>query len=120
MKAPVRLLWLQGVYFFITGIWPILHLRSFMWVTGPKNDIWLVKTVGVLIKVMAITLLMASKRKEYTPAIGALAVSSAASLMLVDMYYALNDVIWDIYLLDAAAEMMLIFLWVWVLLKAKK
>lgn len=35
--------WSQGVYFGATGLWPILHLPSFLFVTGPKIDTWLVQ-----------------------------------------------------------------------------
>jgi hypothetical protein len=44
---------IQAVYFLITGIWPLLHIESFMKVTGPKRDLWLVKTVGVLVTAIA-------------------------------------------------------------------
>jgi hypothetical protein len=30
----------QGVYFLLTGVWPIVHLPSFLAVTGPKTDLW--------------------------------------------------------------------------------
>lgn len=40
---------LQGLYYSISGIWPLLSIDTFMAVTGPKTDIWLVKTVGVLL-----------------------------------------------------------------------
>jgi len=48
MKLPVA----QGVYFLLTGIWPLLSMRTFEAVTGPKVDRWLVKTVGVLVAVI--------------------------------------------------------------------
>jgi len=40
------------VYFLLTGIWPLLSMRTFEAVTGPKVDRWLVKTVGVLVAVI--------------------------------------------------------------------
>src|SRR3954470_3170999 len=46
----------QGLYFTLTGIWPILHLRSFEAITGRKRDRWLVKTVGGLIAVVGASL----------------------------------------------------------------
>ena len=48
MKLPVA----QGVYFLLTGIWPLLSMRTFEAVTGPKVDRRLVKTVGVLVAVI--------------------------------------------------------------------
>jgi hypothetical protein len=29
--------WVQGTYYLITGIWPLLSVRTFMLVTGPKT-----------------------------------------------------------------------------------
>jgi hypothetical protein len=29
----------QGIYYMIAGIWPVLHIRSFMVATAPKTDI---------------------------------------------------------------------------------
>ena len=38
----------QSVYYVSTGVWPIVHLRSFMALTGRKRDTWLVQTFGAL------------------------------------------------------------------------
>lgn len=103
--------WLQGVYFLVTGIWPLLHIESFLLVTGPKVDLWLVKTVGLLIAVIGGVLLLAARRGRITPEIVLLAVGSAAALGAVDVVYALSDRIRDVYLLDALAEAGLIALW---------
>jgi hypothetical protein len=52
------LLWVQGAYYLATGIWPLVSVETFQWVTGPKTDHlpsgyeadhWLVMTVGVLV-----------------------------------------------------------------------
>jgi len=37
--------YLQGLYWLVTGLWGLIDVHSFMKVTGPKTDIWLVKTV---------------------------------------------------------------------------
>jgi hypothetical protein len=107
----VLLAWLQGVYFLITGLWPLLHMPSFVAVTGPKVDLWLVKTVGVLIVVIGAVILLGARRRAIGPEVTLLAVGSAASLAGVDLVYALSDRIWDVYLLDALAEIGLIVLW---------
>jgi len=33
----------------VIGIWSLVSIGSFQKVTGPKTDVWLVKTVGVLV-----------------------------------------------------------------------
>lgn len=114
----IKLAWVQGIYFFLTGIWPIVSIGTFMRVTGPKVDLWLVKTVGALIAVIALAILMAAWRGRITPEVRFLAVGSAAALAAVDLVYALSDRIWDVYLLDAAAEIGLIVLW-WVVSRGR-
>jgi hypothetical protein len=38
----------QALYLLGTGTWPLLHRASFEWVTGKKQEFWLVRTVGGL------------------------------------------------------------------------
>ncbi|WP_026464710.1 hypothetical protein [Adhaeribacter aquaticus] len=117
MKTPVKLLWLQGIYFFITGVWPILHITSFLLVTGPKTDIWLVKTFGLIVAIIGLSLLVAALKKEFSASVYTLGVGGAFSLMVADIYYATNDVIPDVYLLDAAAEGVILLGWVWCFIR---
>jgi len=104
---------LQGAYWLLTGIWPFVHLRSFLWVTGPKEDIWLLYTVSVLITVVGAVLLLAGFSRRVTPEIKWLGIAGAVGLAGIDSYYALSDVIRNVYLLDAAGELVLVLLWVW-------
>lgn len=101
----------QGIYYLITSIWPILHIESFMWVTGPKFDIWLVKTVSVMILAAGLCIFLAGLNKRITPEIVLLAVGCAFGLSIIDIYYSFNDVISKIYLLDAIPEIILAILW---------
>jgi hypothetical protein len=119
-SKPIVLLWIQGWYFLLPSIWPLVHMPSFLAVTGPKTDLWLVRTVAVLLTVISLTLLTSAYRKEYQPAIGLLALGSAAGMAAIDLYYALNDRIWDTYLIDAAGECLLILGWLFYFFKASK
>ena len=101
----------QGLCYFVTGFWPILHMRSFIAVTGPKTDLWLVKTVGAMIAVVGAVVFWAGLERAVTPQIFALAVASAASLTVVDVNYVAKRVIDKIYLLDAIVEIPLIGAW---------
>jgi hypothetical protein len=105
----------QGFYFALTGIWPLIDIRSFQLVTGPKRDLWLVKTVGVVITAIGAGLIVAGwTRDTYLPVI-VIAIGSAAGLAGIDMIYALKKVILPVYLLDAVAEAALIVWWIIVL-----
>jgi uncharacterized membrane protein len=96
---------LQGGFWLTTGLWPIVHLRSFERVTGPKPEGWLVKTVGALIAVIGGTLLVAGRRRRLTPELQALGALSAGALAAVDVFYAGIGRIKPIYLADAAVEL---------------
>jgi hypothetical protein len=94
----------QGLYYIVAGIWPVLHIHSFMLITGPKTDIWLVYTVGLLSFSIGLTLLFLN-RYRIPPVLNAL---SAMSFLMIDVYYALTDVISDVYLADAVLEFIFI------------
>jgi hypothetical protein len=107
----------QGIYFIITGVWPILHIESFIAVTGPKTDIWLVKTVGMLVLVIGAGLLTAGIRQQISLPVVLIAAGSAFGFALVDIIYVWQGVIGPIYLADAFIE--LIFLVFWMILMFK-
>jgi hypothetical protein len=101
----------QGVYFAATGIWPLVHMRSFEAVTGPKVDKWLVRTVGVLVAVVGGVLISAGARRRVTPETIALAAGCAAGLGGIDTYYAAKGRISPVYLADAVLEGALVGAW---------
>ncbi len=109
--TPETLAMIQGWYFLLTGVWPIFSINTFMAVTGPKTDLWLVKTVGAVLAVIGAVLLTVGGTHEVTPAVALLAAGSAAALAAVDVLYASKRVISPIYLADAAAELALIIGW---------
>lgn len=104
--------WIQGLYYFIGGIWPLLSIRSFQWVTGPKTDIWLVKSFGVFLAVAGIVLMTGAYRRRYHPEIIVLGIGGALALAAVEVVYSLNTTISPIYLLDAAVEILFVFAWI--------
>lgn len=101
----------QGAYYLATGIWPLVHDRSFQAVTGPKVDVWLVKTVGCLVGVVGGVLLAAGVRRSVPTELRAIAAGSAAALAGIDIVYASRGRISPIYLADALAEIGLVAAW---------
>jgi hypothetical protein len=105
----------QGLYFGATGLWPVLHLRSFEIVTGPKPEGWLVKTVGSLLTVIGVALVATSRRRAVGREWALLAGGSAAALAAVDVWYAgVRRRISPVYLADAPIEIALAAGWVTV------
>lgn len=101
----------QGIYYFLTGVWPFLSMKSFLAVTGPKWDLWLVKIVGGLVGAIGLGLILAGWRRRVTPEIQTIAVGSAAFLAVADSVFVARKRIPPIYLADAAAEAALIAAW---------
>jgi hypothetical protein len=92
----------QGFYFLVTGIWPSVHIDSFLAVTGPKTDLWLVQLFGALVCVPALVLLYAVWKRNLNGATLIAACSSAVILLVGDVVFVWRGDIGPIYLLDAA------------------
>ena len=114
------LLWVQSVYFLITALWALLHIESFMDVSGRKADIWLVKTVSVLILAIAICLFSGIFYHRQPVPVLLLAFTSAAGLAAIDFYYTSAKVIKWVYAVDGFVELLFLIAGVYLLLKRKK
>ena len=101
----------QGVYFLVTGIWPLVAIDFFQRVTGPKIDLWLVYCVGGLIAVIGATLITSVVRSRISRETAILAVGSALVLAGIDLVFVFRGVLSGIYLVDAAAEVALVVWW---------
>jgi hypothetical protein len=101
----------QGVYFLVTGIWPLISMRTFLAVSGPKTDLWLVKTVGSILAVIGAVLIYAQVAAAVNPPVVALAIGAAATLVIIEIVYVTKRIISPIYLGDAVVELILIAWW---------
>jgi hypothetical protein len=101
----------QGMYFLLAGLWPILAIDSFQAVTGRKADLWIVYAVGAVIAAVGTTLLLAALNRRVTAEIAVLGIGSAAVLAAIDVIFVVREVISWVYLLDAAAEVGLVAWW---------
>lgn len=101
----------QGAFYLASGIWPHIHMRSFLGVTGPKEDLWLVRTVGGLLALTGGVLASAALRRRVTREIRALGMGTASLLAAIDFWYVARRRISPVFLLDAAAEVCLAAAW---------
>ncbi len=92
---------IQAGYFLATGIWPVLHMDSFLAVTGEKTDLWLVYMVGLLAVSIGICLFF-----ERGPLL--LGICSAASFALIDVIFVVKKVISPVYLTDCVLQLIFI------------
>jgi hypothetical protein len=103
----------QGLFYTITGFYPLFSRETFEKVTGPKHDFWLVNTVGVVIGSIGLTMISAGYNRRITPEIRGIGMGTAAGLTAIDIVYVSKKRISPVYLLDAAAETFLIFSWLY-------
>jgi hypothetical protein len=101
----------QGLFYTITGFWPLISRKTFEKVTGPKHDFWLVNTVGVVIGSIGLSLISAGYHRRVTPEIRGLGIGAASGLAAIDLVYVTKNRIPRIYLLDAVAEIGMISGW---------
>jgi hypothetical protein len=101
---PLRLL---ALYYLVTGIWPIVHLRSFYAVTGRKREGWLVQTFGALIAGTGAVL--AQKRTGAGRDVQErVAVGAGVALIASELIFVARRRISPIYLADAVLETLLL------------
>lgn len=91
-------------YLVATGFWPLVHRRSFEAITGPKDDFWLVRTVGGLAAAAGLSLGVAALRGRRPPETVALAVSTGIVFAVADLRAARTES--RIYLADLAAQLL--------------
>lgn len=102
----------HAAYLVATGVWPIVHRRSFERVTGPKTDFWLVRAVGGLAMLCGVTLLNRAVRGGPTSDAKILAGGQAAVFLAADAYASAR--VSRIYLGDIVLQAALLPSWfVW-------
>jgi hypothetical protein len=104
----------HGVYYVVTGVWPVVSIDTFQAVTGRKRDLWLVKTAGLLIASIGSALTLAGYRGHISPEARLLAITSSVSLAGIEVAYVYRGVLGPIYLADAAGELVLAAAWLLV------
>ena len=102
---------IQGGFYLITGIWPILNMKSFEKVSGNKNDHWLVKTVGALLIATGGNLLYSASSRKLSKHLKAVVMTQALALTAIDVIYSSKGIISKVYLLDAATELLIVTGW---------
>jgi hypothetical protein len=105
------ILTVQFIYYFFTAFWPLVHIKSFMAVTGPKKDVWLVKTVALLLLAICSAMLTSICSHNIDNSVKILCISCCIVLSGIDIYFVRKKIISIIYLADAAAEIILLAAW---------
>ena len=102
----------HGLYNTASGLWPLVNLRSFEAVFGPKSDKWLVLTVaGLLLGNGWAQLRGSAAGAEGHRQARRIGIATATTLLAIDLRYAIPGRISRMYLVDAAVEAAWIALW---------
>lgn len=108
MISPRAVAAAHAAYYVCTGLWSILHRRSFEAVSGPKREYWLVRTVGALATAVGAALgaaVLTRRRRE-----GAvLAIGSGVAFVASDLQAARASS--RVYLGDALLHAVLLPAW---------
>jgi hypothetical protein len=100
----------QGVFNIVGGLWPLLSIRSFEAVYGPKVDKWLEYTVGGLLVTIGVA--QASSRTPSDREVARrLGIGTAATLLAIDLIFVPRGRIRATYLQDAVCELAWLGAW---------
>ncbi|MFI8965816.1 hypothetical protein ACIGO8_27320 [Streptomyces sp. NPDC053493] len=102
---PVLVARAQGLFNLVGGGWPLLHLRSFEWVFGPKPRYeWLQRTTAGLLATAGWSMLFSSAAPPAVRQARRTGLGTAVTLLAVDLVYVPRGRIRPTYLLDAAMQ----------------
>jgi hypothetical protein len=107
--AVMRVSRAHGLFNVVSGLWPVVHMRSFEAVSGPKVDRWLVRTVGGLMAANGVAQLTAGDAEQRLSA--RIGIGTSAVLAVVDVRYGTTGRISRIYLLDALVQLAWLAAW---------
>lgn len=111
---------LQGLYYAITGLWPVISSDSFEQVTGPKNSLFLLTVTGLMIAIIGAALLL-SFSKDKTREILFLALATPLAFIIIEVIFRAS-IRW-VYFIDFAIEIivfMLVLFGIWTMRTKRK
>ncbi|MFP3581485.1 hypothetical protein SB659_18130 [Arthrobacter sp. SIMBA_036] len=110
-KTSSRMALPQGCSNLLSGLWPLVHMRSFETVSGPKADKWLVRTASGLLIVISLEQLRAASPEGKGSITKRLGLGTALTLAAIDVVCVAQGRISKVYLIDAAIELLFISGW---------
>lgn len=101
----------HGLFNIVGGLWPLLSMRTFEAVTGPKVDRWLVRTVAGLMVANGLAQWRAEPSPDGLAGARRIGLGTAATLAAIDVTYAVPGRISRVYLVDAVLEAGWLVVW---------
>src|SRR3990170_7201879 len=106
---------IQGSYTLLTAFWALVDIQSFMGVTGPKTDVWVVKTVAVLLLPIGFCFLWGLYFNTDRLLVTFIGIMSSAGLAFIDFHYTINGTIKWIYQADGFLQIFFLLVWTYLL-----
>jgi hypothetical protein len=97
----------QGTYYLLIGLWPVLAFESLPPASGGSGSPWQLRAFGAAVAVVGAVLLFAACRHE-TARLG---VTVALTLAAADAALVLNGTAPPLYLADAAVQVAFVLWW---------
>lgn len=95
----------HGAFNILSGAWPLVHMRSFEAVSGPKADRWLARTVAGLLVGNGAVQLSAGASADALAQARRIGLGTSATLGAVDAVYGGTGRISRVYLLDGLVQL---------------
>ncbi|MGC4069250.1 MAG: hypothetical protein QM784_32295 [Polyangiaceae bacterium] len=87
-------------------------MQSFVAVTGPKVNLWLVQAFGMIVLAHGVVMILLPLLGVIEVSLIVFGLASASMLAFIDAYFAFGNVISKVYLLDGAFELGVVICWV--------
>ncbi len=108
---------IQGIYYLITALWPLIHRESFELFIGDKPDLFQFYTTALLILVIALSLLFSIGKKKGKNIV-LLSLGTPLAFMLVELWF--RDTISSYFLVDFVIEALFFVSLGYLFLKSKQ
>ena len=108
---------IQGVYLLIIALWPLLHLSSFLTITGIESDSWMLRTTGVYVLAVSFCLLLSYYLRKYSWPVTIMAIMTAVGCLYMDgyYYYRHDQLPLTVYIVDFVVQLAFVICWIAIL-----
>jgi hypothetical protein len=107
-ESPVP--FVQGTYYLLIGLWPVLAIDSLLSGSVAGAEPWQLRAFGVAVALVGAAMLAAARRSDRCEMLR-LGVAVALGLAAADVILVLNGTAPPIYLADAAVQVAFVFWW---------
>lgn len=100
----------QGLGFLSIGLWPLAHLRSFVWAFGERGSVFQLYLTAALLVVIGAVLLLAALRSRPDPLLVALGLGAGGAVLLTEWQarHLLHPIVWLHFALEAILVILLL------------